>query len=345
MGNSVLEAASIAAIKANAKGNLAIEYTPVAAPPPTPPAPKPRILGINTGGSWGEAPAKAFIKAGITSSRIDLGRGDSISQALAYGFKDLLAIVGNTPNSTPLSSVSETEWLAKATAQCKVCAEYGVELCEGGNEMYGKGTWPNNEGALYGRRMLALAESVKKAGYPIKLLANLYEFSPAAARRGAFPSDGLKAHHATAREAVAAGWLEPMLAAAPGLKTLLGGFTAHPYGLPGWEWGEGGMIAQRELAVKLGVQVCDLYVTEFGVECESTNAIAGYSAPTPAKQAEMTLAMYRSLLALPEVKGIWGYNSHDEGSGAAGAAGKWGWMTTASVARPVLAAIGALAGQ
>ena len=72
-----------------------------------------------------------------------------------------------------------------------------------------------------------------------------------------------------------AGWIPGAVKAQPSLKTLIDGFTNHPYGLAhensGGKWGPGAMEQMHGEAVADGVANTSFYVTEFGVEAGRTH--------------------------------------------------------------------------
>jgi hypothetical protein len=139
-----------------------------------------------------------------------------------------------------------------------------------------------------------------------------------------------------------AGWIPGAVKAQPSLKTLIDGFTNHPYGLAhensGGKWGPGAMEQMHGEAVADGVANTSFYVTEFGVE-DGIGPKPQVGSSGPAQQAERIKAVYNEFLATGYVKGCWYYQGHDDSTG------KWGLIepqTSGSspfIPRPSLAVV------
>jgi alpha-tubulin suppressor-like RCC1 family protein len=276
--------------------------TPPAPPaPPTPPAPpaggtQPNvIIGVSDGSGWGPLDARRFLEGGLTSERLEAsGSRSGLAESLANGFSNDTVIVGNTPDGQPLSAVNVPAWTASTLAQVTVGAGLGVTLFEVGNEMYLKGNGGGNgEQATYAEMYVSLAQAVRAAGLKVKLLFNSF----------------------------GSHWIAGAVSAQPSLKTLIDGFTNHPYGLARenreGKWGPGAMEAMHAEAVSLGVVNTDFYVTEFGVE-DGIGPKPQVGSSGPAQQAERIRAVYEELIGTGYVRGIWYYQTHDDSTG------KWG---------------------
>jgi len=304
---------------------------PVTSPPPvTTPEPAGVIIGTNDALGWGfEVGAKTFA-AGITSDRVEIA-GDLNSPKVAkeHGFTNNVVVVGNTNDTSSLASINIASWTASTLAEVKSSAAEGDTLMEVENEVFLKGGNPqgtpnDGEPVKYAEMFVSLANAVNAAGLTnVKLLFN--SFGNYSGPKG---SSIVPGGH---------GWLADAVAAVPSLKTLVGGFTHHPYGLAGenneYNWGPGALKAEHEQAVSLGFQHTNYYVTEFGVEDEASGKTGSAS---PAQQAERVKAVYTELIGFGYVKGIWYYESHDDGTGNTG---KWGFVSGSWTPRPVLAVL------
>jgi hypothetical protein len=185
--------------------------------------------------------------------------------------------------------------------------------------MYLKGGEPfGHEGARYGEMYASLANAVNAAGLKVTLLFNSF----------------------------GGGWITKAVAAVPSLKTLVDDFSNHPYGLAfenqRGEWGPGAMEQQHGEAVSMGFAHANYYVTEIGIEDNSSDPHAGSSGP--AQQAERIKADYQELVGLSWVRGIWYYQVHDDSTGT------WGLCeqetgSSPFTARPALAVVSSFAKQ
>ena len=299
---------------------VSITY-PAAPVEPTPPVTPPAsgvIIGTNDALGWGPEVAKKTFAAGLRSARIEAGAGLNTPQhAREEGFTNNIVIVGNTPDGSRLATVETASWTTKALAEVKEAAANGDTLMEVGNEMFLKGG--QAEPVKYAEMYVSLDNAVKAAGVTgVKLLFNDY---------GDYDPNGV-----WSLVQYGGGWLGDALRAQPTLKTIVAGFTNHPYGKPGENqednWGPGALVAEHNQAVSLGFANTDFYVSEFGVRAEAGGATGSAS---PAQQAELVRAVYTELIATGYVKGIWFYESHDESSTA-----KWGFVSGSWSPRPVL---------
>jgi hypothetical protein len=176
---------------------------------------------------------------------------------------------------------------------------------------------------------MSLARAVDAAGVKgVKLLFNSF-------------GDYVRPTGTWSQVANGGGWIAAALAAQPGLKERLDGFTNHPYGLVGEnqenDWGPGALAAEHNQAVALGFANTAYYVSEYGIRVEAGGPTGSAS---PAQQAERVKAVYSELIGLGYVKGIWFYESHDESSSE-----KWGFVSGSWTPRPVLGVLEAFAKQ
>lgn len=117
------------------------------------------------------------------------------------------------------------------------------------------------------------------------------------------------------------GWVADALKAEPELLTRVGGFVSHPYGRAHTDTpehgGPEGMEDQHANVVALGFEHTDFYLTEYGVQW-TPGEEGPINAPTQALQAAWIKEAYEEFVALPYVRGIWYYQSHDDDTGAWG---------------------------
>jgi alpha-tubulin suppressor-like RCC1 family protein len=320
-------------ISAGAFHSLALIGVPAAPPsppvpptpptPPTPPAPPTGtqsnvIIGLSDGSGWGPEDSRRFLQGGITSERLAAGGpSTTIAESLANGWRNDTVLVGNTPDGQPLSTVNIPEWTARALAEVKEEAAHGVTLLEVGNEMVLKGTKVNANGetihqsepAKYAEMFMSLATAVDAAGIKgVKLL---------------FSSDGdyQRPDKTWSQMCCGGGWVADALKAEPELLTRVDGFISHPYGRAHTDTSEhggpGGMEDQHANVVALGFEHTDYYLTEYGVQW-TPGQEGPINAPTQALQAAWIKEAYEEFVALPYVRGIWYYQSHDDSTGAWG---------------------------
>jgi ABC-type phosphate transport system substrate-binding protein len=292
------------------RGQKAIEYNAAAEEEPG------VVIGANTGSGWGKRIGERLVEERIDSDRIEMGR-DSIAASQADGFSHQIVIVGNTPDSTPLSSINVTSWVKEALTQVEEVKAAGLHLCEVGNEMFLKGpregSYQQKEPAKYAEMYMALAHAVDTAKITgIKLLFNaygdyqLYEGGP------------------FSQVASGHGWIGDAVAAQPELKSRVDGFTGHPYGKPKEnrenDWGPGSTMVQHEQIVGLGFAHSNFWISEFGIEAPgSTEGSSHNIALSEEEENNWAREVYGELTATGWVKGIWWYNSHDDST-----AEKWG---------------------
>ena len=211
-------------------------------------------------------------------------------------------IVGNVSDEEALRGRRHSGVDARSARSGEEAAANGVTLIEVGNEMYLKG--PSCEGCgrraepvRYAEMFASLARAVRAAHIDgVKLLFDSYgDFQEGEGGPWSQVWSG-------------GGWLAAAVAAEPELRSLVGGFSMHPYGEPGENRAnDGGPLAlwvQHEQAVSLGFEHTDYYVTEYGVQVE------GQPDPSSlARQAQEIEAVYSELISYGFVKGIWYYQT------------------------------------
>jgi hypothetical protein len=262
------------------------------------------IIGVNDAFGYGKSDANRVFNAGIKSARVEVGNGANTPQvAKEDGFINNVVIVGNTPDETKLSSVNIASWTIKSLNEIIEANKYGDTLIEVGNEMYLKGG--QAEPTKYAEMFVSLANSVNMSGLKVSLLFNSF---------GDY-------FNGSSWSNPPAGWLGDALKAQPSLKTLVGGFTNHPYGIAHEnqenDWGPGALEAQHNQAVSLGFNNTNYYITEYGVQVNSST--------NETQQAEQIKSVYNELTGLTYDKGIWYYESHDENESS-----KWGLISRAT---------------
>jgi hypothetical protein len=319
---------------------VAVTYPPVTpTEPPQPPEPteppppaKPPagvIIGTNDGAGWGKAAANVIQGGHITWDRVEIGTSttNTLASSLADGFK-VLAIVGNTSNSTPLSQINPAQWALEVVAQIK--ANPGMSIAEAGNEVYYKGSVVNP--IQYGTMYLAAVTAMKAAGIHVPLLFNMW--------------GGYSAAKGFSSDTSGGGWLRDAVNAVPGLAAaiLANGISTHPYGALGENYlddnGVGAVAAQEAVAKATLGSVPPFYVTEFGYDMNKCGVT--YGACSEAEQASKMRGAIETFLSDPHVKGIWWYQSHDD------SIGKYGFMDNDNSTRPsfnVLSSFAAAEGQ
>jgi alpha-tubulin suppressor-like RCC1 family protein len=321
----------VTGVSAGAFHSMALIGAPSAPPspptPPTPPTPPPTpptgtqpkvIIGLSDGSGWGPEDARRFIEGGITSERLEAGGSStSIAESTANGFANDTVIVGNTPDSQPLSTINIPEWTVRALAEVKEQAAYGVTLLEVGNETVLKGTTYSANGetihqgepAKYAEMFVSLSKAVEAAGIKgVKLL-----FSSV--------GDYQRPDKTWSQMCCGGGWVADAVKAEPELLTRVDGFVSHPYGRAHTDTpehgGPEGMEDQHADVVALGFEHPDYYLTEYGVQW-TPGEEGAINAPTQALQAAWIKEAYEEFVALPYVRGIWYYQSHDDDTGTYG---------------------------
>jgi len=293
------------------------------------------IIGVNDGTGWGEPDSLKFREDGFASERVNANPGHTtIAESIGLGWRNDIVIIGNPSDEEELSTVNVSEWTKEALAQVKEQAAHGVVLMEVGNEMFlkgphCKGCYQQAEPAKYAEMFVSLSKAVEEAGITgVKLLFNSY---------GDYQeSEGGK----FSQVCCGGGWLAVAEKAKPELLKRVAGFTMHPYGEVGEnkenDWGPVALKVEHEQAVSLGFEHTDYYATEFGVKLNEEGRTGSTSL---ANQAERIKAVFTELIGYPYVKGIWYYQTHDDGTG------KWGLIEPQEsgespfVARPSLEAV------
>ncbi len=272
------------------------------------------IIGLNDGSGWGSPDSAKFHERGFTSERIEAGGPfTKIKESSELGWKNDMVIVGNTNDETPLASINVAEWTKETVAQIKEQMTYGVTLFEVGNEVFlkgycGEGCYQQKEPAKYAEMFVALSKALETEKITgAKLLFDSY---------GDYETSN---GGPWSQVCCGGGWLATAAKAQPELLKRVSGFTMHPYGEAGGnqenDWGPGALKVEHEQAVSLGFEHTDYYATEFGVKLNEGGTSGSSSL---ANQAERITAVYSELIGFGYVKGIWYYQSHDDGSG------KWG---------------------
>ncbi len=292
-----------------------------------PPPSRSLIIGTDDGAGWGAGPAKTLIGGGIDWTRDEVGQ-DSISASVKDGFK-VLAIVGNTNDSTPLSKVEPKQWANEVVAELR--ANPGISIAEAGNEMYLKGNVA--EPVQYGRMYLAAVNAMKAAGITTPLL-----FSST----GGYPSTGTWSAPGTwSLDSSGGGWLRTAVQGVPGLAAaiLANGAAIHPYGGVGEnnndDYGVSAPAAEEQTAGAVLGSIPKFYVTEFGYSLSACGRDLG--ACSLAEQASKLKSAYAVFTADPHIYGIWWYQSHDDSTG------EWGLMNKDNSTRPSFSALSTIA--
>jgi hypothetical protein len=273
------------------------------------------IVGTNRGQEGGRAAAHVLEEAGVTSERLELAEHrDSPARSAVDGFRNDVAIIGNTPNGTRLTEINQTAWVAEAVAQAKELTQPGrrVTLWEVGNEMYLKGG--HAEPIVYAEMFMKLSAALDAAGIlgDGRLLFDSF---------GSYEqADGEWSSAAEGR-----GWLGDALAAQPGLGHAVAGFADHPYGRPGedpddGDAGPGALVEQHDEVVSLGFETSEYWLTEFGI-CAPGSSVCGHSktAGSEAEEDRWARTLYGEWRADGWVGGVWWYNHYDNSPSE-----KWG---------------------
>lgn len=290
------------------------------------PPPDGTIIGTDDGSGWGPAPAKTLVEAGIKWSREDVGT-DSVAASVKDGFK-VLAIVGNTNDSTLLSKTNVNQWGSEVVSQLR--ANPGISIAEAGNEMYLKGGVA--EPVQYGRMYMAAINAMKTAGITTPLLFN---------NTGDYPHGTWSSPTSWSRDSSNGGWLREAVNAVPGLASaiLANGVAIHPYGTTGEnkndDYGVNAPAAEEATAKTVLGSIPKFYITEFGYDLGSCGRDLG--ACSKQEQASKLTAAYNVFTADPHIAGIWWYQSHDDPEG------QFGLMNNDNSIRPSFSALSAIA--
>lgn len=285
-------------------------------------------IGTNDAAGWGPHAARTILRGHITWNRVELGdRYSTFGLSLREGFK-VLAIVNNPNDSTPLSAVNPRRWGAGVVSELR--SHPGVSIAEAGNEAYLKGGVA--EPVQYGLMYLSAVEDMRAAGIHIPLLFNM---------TGDIPLGGWSDRTTWSEDAQGGGWLRDAVNGVPGLAAaiLANGISVHPYGAVGEnshdDWGIATVAADESVAEAVLGAIPPVYVTEIGFDLARCGDTLG--ACSGRQQASEMRAAYAEMLADPHVRGIWWYQSHDDGTG------HFGFMSDGNAPRPSFATLSAIA--
>jgi hypothetical protein len=286
------------------------------------------IIGTNDAAGWGPAAAQTILQGNITWNRVELGSPyNTLESSRGDGFK-ALAIVNNTNDETPLSTIDPSTWGAGVVSELQ--GNPGVSIAEAANEAYLKGEVA--EPVQYGRMYLAAVEDMQAAGIHIPLLFNM---------TGDIPLNTWADPNGWSEDTKGGGWLRDAVNGVPGLAGAIraNGISVHPYGAVGEnshdDWGTASVAADEAVAKAVLGSIPPFYVTEIGFDLGSCGDPAG--ACSRREQASELQAAYAALLADPHVAGIWWYQSHDDSTG------RWGFMDRDGSVRPSFKALSAIA--
>jgi hypothetical protein len=309
---------------------VSVTYPPAEGetPPTPPPALSHKIIGTNDAAGWGPTFAHTLLAGHITWNRVEIGSPNNpISLSQQYGFRSI-AIVGNTPDGTPLSSYSPTQWAQTVVTQLAEHPE--IALAEAGNEMYYKhGT---ADPVQYGRMYLAAVNAVKAAGIHTPLLFNMF---------GDYAVTSPNGSTSWSQDAHNGGWLRDAVNGVPGLASAISanGLSTHPYGAVGEDQaddaGVKSVAGQEAVARTVLGTTPPFYITEFGYDLAACGAPRG--ACSLQEQASKMQAAYNVFLADPSVAGIWWYQAHDDSTG------QFGFINEGNTTRPAFGVISAFA--
>jgi hypothetical protein len=273
---------------------VSIAYPPVA----------PQVSwGVNVGAGWGQPQSTFLQEHGLWGDRVG-ATAPTMGQSLEQGFKagEMIVVVGDTPDGTPLSAIDQGAWLQEALAQVREAQAAGVLACECGNEFNGKGGVANPQ--LAGAMFVALKTAMLKEGLTVPLLwytaGDWYN-----------PATGMWEQDVHGK-----GWNADAIAANPGLPGLIDGVSAHPYGkahtTSNGDISPGGLENQLHILEGLGVKT-DLYITEYGVKLSEAGSEAEQAAQLKASLEEfvgITNTKGEKLL-----RGFWYYEPRDDSNG------------------------------
>lgn len=300
--------------KVGVTGTVEVPAAPKPIEPPPheeePPKPTKVIIGTNDWSGWQEGPAKTMLTAGIKAGRIE-GTGE-LSKAIGYGAiaSEMMVIVGNTSDSSRLSSVNKSAQTAEVLKEAEACAARGTQLLEFMNEPYLKGASHNKEGAKYAELYLSALAAIEAKGLKVRLLASLdCELS----------------------------WVEAMPAE---FWASVQGFTIHPYGSLSWSYGWAGYLKCLEYASKKGANV-GWFVTEDGVELNGkTTQYPGFSVNSEAERQALIKSKIETYIASTVAGGCEGfyyYQSHNDSTGT------FGFMDNTNKPLPLMSTIASFA--
>jgi len=286
------------------------------------------IIGTNDAAGWGPRAARTILRGHITWNRVELvDRYSTFALSLREGF-NVLAIVNNPDDETPLSAINPRRWGAEVVSELR--SHPGVSIAEAGNETYLKGGVA--EPVQYGLMYLAAVEDMRAAGIHTPLLFNM---------TGDIPLGSWADPTTWSQDAHGGGWLRDAVNGVPGLAAaiLANGVSVHPYGAIGEnshdDSGSASVAADESVAKAVLGSVPPVYVTEIGFDLSRCGDTLG--ACSVRQQASEMRAVYAQLLADPHVRGIWWYQSHDDPTG------HFGFMSDSNAPRPSFATLSAIA--
>lgn len=275
------------------------------------------IIGTNGFAGYGPTQAKDIAAAGITGARFEYGGPyESISSVLAGGAHaaEVVSIVGNTSDSSPLSSVTISSWVTSTLVQVRACIAAGITLLEVVNEPSNKGTsgFPltKAEPIKYAEMYLALHKKVEEEGLTCTLLFYCWgNYKKSSGEESKGPSGG---------------WLPDAVNAKTELKTRIDALSSHPYGrstgnTENYE-GLGALEAQHSQAVTLGLANSAFYITESGFNIKGEEK--GENVLNETVQKQQLEAYLAKIATLPWVKSYYYYSFHGDSTGEWGLAAK-----------------------
>jgi hypothetical protein len=303
------------------------------------------IIGLGAATGWGSTAAATVHAGHVDWDRIDMGTATTadshVTGAIGAGF-DVLGVVGNVADGTPLSSVTTSTWASNVVTQMQ--SNPGLAMAEAGNEMYFKGGVANP--VKYGQMYLAAVNALSTAGIHTKLLFNMWgDYFCGTTGVISCPSNGWS------QDSQGRGWLADAVNGVPGLAAAIAanGVSTHPYGAIGQnnadESGTAAVAAQESAAQAALGTIPPFYVTEMGFDLDLCGNDSG--ACSQADQATKLGQAMAVFLGDDHVEGVWWFQAWDYGSGNA-----WGILDTpvqagngAGAARPAFTTLSNLAVQ
>jgi hypothetical protein len=302
-GYSVID--MLALKEGKAIGGWAGRKETLPAPAPSPVIEK-VIIGINAALGWGPEDVK-FLIQDFEGIRLEYGTNENIHTAIEDKFskEKISVVIGNTSDSTPLSSINISSWVSSTLSQAKEISSLGVKCLEGGNEMYLKAN--GFDAKTYALMMMSLYDAIDSNG-----LTNNFKVGVSCV--------GDIAEHPSSPDAT---WLRALIVAQPRLAQRADFWIAHPYPPEsgkitdtGWHGNCGPAAVQTmvTVAATLSVKNNVWALTEFGVQLKGP----AYANNEQARQASITKEYLEKFLSIPQIKSIYGFQVHDTGEGSFG---------------------------